>query len=184
MSGSENNAHDLHRSRSTTSVQDRKKHPLPSQPLDPEISRVHALIAAHRAMDRSKSKSLADIGRRKPQCKPQTSIRCKVPQLPLLTCNPAATSAVSASKSSSSSLHSPTSTSRRPTRRPVPRCGHFRLRRWGLRTMALSLHPTEDFEELGQCLHLEDVSSAIQIHPSTLRRARLQPFGTRPAPQR
>ena len=63
MSESSNNASRLHRSKSTTSVKDRKKHPLPSQPLDPETSRVHALIAAHRAMDRSQSKSSTDIGR-------------------------------------------------------------------------------------------------------------------------
>ena len=63
MSGSENNGPNLYRSRSTTSVKDRKKHPLPPQPLDPETSRVHAVIAAHRAMDRSQSSSSAEIAR-------------------------------------------------------------------------------------------------------------------------
>ena len=53
----------LHRSKSTTSVKERRKHPLPPEPPDPEQSRIHALIAAHRAMDRSQSRSSGDLGR-------------------------------------------------------------------------------------------------------------------------
>lgn len=53
----------LHRSKSNTSVKERRKHPIPSEPQDPESSRVHALIAAHRAMDRSQSRSSGEIQR-------------------------------------------------------------------------------------------------------------------------
>lgn len=50
---SESNNH-IRRSKSATSVKERRKHPIISAPLDPESARVHALIAAHRAMDRSR----------------------------------------------------------------------------------------------------------------------------------
>ena len=43
----------IRRSKSATSVKERRKHPIISAPLDPESSRVHAIIAAHRAMNRS-----------------------------------------------------------------------------------------------------------------------------------
>lgn len=46
------NSH-LRRSKSSTSVQDRRKHPLIAGSIDPEQARSHALIAAHRAMNRS-----------------------------------------------------------------------------------------------------------------------------------
>ena len=47
----------LHRSKSTSSVKERRKHPLPTTHQDADTSRVHALIAAHRAMDRSQTRS-------------------------------------------------------------------------------------------------------------------------------
>ncbi|ETN40594.1 uncharacterized protein HMPREF1541_04871 [Cyphellophora europaea CBS 101466] len=53
----------LHRSKSAASVKERRKHPITSEPQNPEASRVHALIAAHRAMDRSQSHSSTDLYR-------------------------------------------------------------------------------------------------------------------------
>ncbi|KAK5949415.1 hypothetical protein OHC33_009588 [Knufia fluminis] len=53
----------IRRSKSTTSVKERRKHPIISEPLDPESARVHAVIAAHRAMDRSRGSSEADLYR-------------------------------------------------------------------------------------------------------------------------
>lgn len=43
----------LRRSKSSTSVQDRKRHPRIADPIDPAQAKTHALIAAHRAMNRS-----------------------------------------------------------------------------------------------------------------------------------
>lgn len=55
----------IRRTKSTTSVKERRKHPIISEPLNPESSRVHALIAAHRAMDRSRGSASAsdELGR-------------------------------------------------------------------------------------------------------------------------
>ena len=53
----------IRRSKSTTSVKERRRHPIISEPLDPESARVHAIIAAHRAMDRSQASSEADLYR-------------------------------------------------------------------------------------------------------------------------
>ena len=59
----ENHKNRIRRSKSTTSVKERRKHPIISEPLDPESARVHALIAAHRAMDRSQRFFEADLYR-------------------------------------------------------------------------------------------------------------------------
>lgn len=53
----------IRRSKSTSSVKERRKHPIISEPLDPESARVHALIAAHRAMDRSRGSASDDLRR-------------------------------------------------------------------------------------------------------------------------
>lgn len=59
----EHHKNHIRRSKSTTSVKERRKHPITSEPLDPESARVHAVIAAHRAMDRSRGSSEADLYR-------------------------------------------------------------------------------------------------------------------------
>ncbi|KPI36924.1 uncharacterized protein AB675_6053 [Cyphellophora attinorum] len=53
----------LHRSKSATSVKERRKNPLQATPQDPDASRAHALIAAHRAMDRTRSRSSTALQR-------------------------------------------------------------------------------------------------------------------------
>ncbi|KAK5086217.1 hypothetical protein LTR70_000003 [Exophiala xenobiotica] len=54
----------IRRSKSATSVKERRKHPIASEPIDPESARLQALIAAHRAMDRSRGSSEANLYRR------------------------------------------------------------------------------------------------------------------------
>lgn len=58
-----NSSNRIRRSKSTTSVKERRKNPIPSTPQDPEGARVHALIAAHRAMDRSRTSTSNDLHR-------------------------------------------------------------------------------------------------------------------------
>lgn len=53
----------IRRSKSATSVKERRKHPLVSAPLDPNSARVHAVITAHRAMDRSRTSTSDDLAR-------------------------------------------------------------------------------------------------------------------------
>lgn len=53
----------LHRSRSTTSVKERRKNPIPASPQNADEAKAHALIAAHRAMGRSQSRSSAPLHR-------------------------------------------------------------------------------------------------------------------------
>lgn len=53
----------IRRSKSANSVKERRKHPLISEPLDPNSARVHAVIAAHRAMDRSRASTSDDLAR-------------------------------------------------------------------------------------------------------------------------
>lgn len=53
----------IRRSKSATSVKERRKHPIVSAPQDPESARVHAVIAAHRAMDRSRAPTSEDLRR-------------------------------------------------------------------------------------------------------------------------
>lgn len=53
----------IRRSKSATSVKERRKRPLISEPVNPESSRVQALIAAHRAMDRSRDLSSDELRR-------------------------------------------------------------------------------------------------------------------------
>lgn len=50
----------FHRSKSASSVQERKKHPLIGEPIDPETAKLYALIAAHRAMERSSTRTSED----------------------------------------------------------------------------------------------------------------------------
>lgn len=59
---SECNNH-IRRSKSSTSVKERQKHPVAATPQDPESARIHALIAAHRAMDRSRNSTSEDLRR-------------------------------------------------------------------------------------------------------------------------
>ena len=80
-SRSDSNATRLHRSKSATSVKDRRRHPLSSDPPDPETSRVHALIAAHRAMDRSKSHSSGDMRRTDSKASARTNHTAKQSQI-------------------------------------------------------------------------------------------------------
>lgn len=53
----------IRRTKSATSVKERRKHPIASVPQDPESARVHAVIAAHRAMDRSRTSTSGDMHR-------------------------------------------------------------------------------------------------------------------------
>jgi hypothetical protein len=53
----------IRRSKSATSVKGRRKHPIVSEPQDSESARVHAVIAAHRAMDRSRASTSGDMHR-------------------------------------------------------------------------------------------------------------------------
>lgn len=53
----------IRRSKSATSVKERRKHPIVSVPQDPESARVHAVIAAHRAMDRSRASTSDNLHR-------------------------------------------------------------------------------------------------------------------------
>lgn len=53
----------IRRSKSAISVKERRKHPIISEPLNPESARAHAIIAAHRAMNRSRGSSEADLYR-------------------------------------------------------------------------------------------------------------------------
>lgn len=53
-SGSSTN-NSLQRTKSTTSVKQRRKHPLQAEPINPQTARAHALIAANRAIDRSRA---------------------------------------------------------------------------------------------------------------------------------
>ena len=53
----------IRRSKSATSVKERRKHPIAFEPVDPESARLQALIAAHRAMDRSRGSSEANLYR-------------------------------------------------------------------------------------------------------------------------
>lgn len=63
LSPSNSQSRHIRRSKSSTSVKERRKHPLTSTPQDPESARVHALIAAHRAMDRSRNSTSEDLYR-------------------------------------------------------------------------------------------------------------------------
>lgn len=47
--------HRIRRSKSAASVKERRKNPIVSEPLNPETGRAHAIIAAHRAIDRSRA---------------------------------------------------------------------------------------------------------------------------------
>ena len=71
----------IRRSKSTTSVKDRRKHPIISEPLDPESAKAQALIAAHRAMDRSRG-STADGLNRSDSAVSRNSARSNPRQLP------------------------------------------------------------------------------------------------------
>lgn len=53
----------IRRCKSANSVKERRKHPLASTPIDPNSARVHAMIAAHRAMDRSRASTSDDLTR-------------------------------------------------------------------------------------------------------------------------
>lgn len=53
----------IRRTKSATSVKERRKHPIVLVPQDPESARVHAIIAAHRAMDRSRTSTSGDMHR-------------------------------------------------------------------------------------------------------------------------
>lgn len=53
----------VRRSKSATSVKERRKHPIAIEPIGAESARMQALIAAHRAMDRSRGSSEADMYR-------------------------------------------------------------------------------------------------------------------------
>ena len=53
----------VRRSKSATSVKERRKHPIAIEPVDAESARMQALIAAHRAMDRSRGSPEADLYR-------------------------------------------------------------------------------------------------------------------------
>ena len=53
----------LHRSRSVVSVQERRRNPIVLEPLDPDTAHVHALVAAHRAMERSTGRTSSDLRR-------------------------------------------------------------------------------------------------------------------------
>lgn len=53
----------IRRTKSASSVKERRKHPIISEPLDPESSRIQALIAAHRAIDRSRGSASDDLRR-------------------------------------------------------------------------------------------------------------------------
>lgn len=57
------NSNRIRRSKSASSVKERRKHPIISEPLDPDSARVQALIAAHRAMDRSRGSASDDLRR-------------------------------------------------------------------------------------------------------------------------
>lgn len=57
------NLNRIRRSKSATSVKERRKRPIISEPFNVETGRVHALIAAHRAMDRSQGSTSDDLCR-------------------------------------------------------------------------------------------------------------------------
>ena len=60
LSQFDNDTHNrVRRSKSASSVKERRKTPIISEPLNPEVGRVHAIIAAHRAMDRSRGSGSA-----------------------------------------------------------------------------------------------------------------------------
>lgn len=63
LSPSNSQSRHIRRSKSSTSVKERQKHPIALAPQDPESARVHALIAAHRAMDRSLVSTSEDLHR-------------------------------------------------------------------------------------------------------------------------
>lgn len=51
----------LQRSKSAASVKERRKHPLTAGSIDPDIAKVHALIAAHRAFDGSRERTSTSL---------------------------------------------------------------------------------------------------------------------------
>ena len=53
----------IRRSKSTTSITERRQRPIISEPFKPENGRLHALIAAHRAMDRSRGSASDELCR-------------------------------------------------------------------------------------------------------------------------
>lgn len=67
----------LRRAKSASSVQQRRAQPLVADPLDPHTAKVHALVAAHRAMERSSERASEELRRADSNATPGTTPRSR-----------------------------------------------------------------------------------------------------------